>query len=237
MIVPTPKPGRTSFRRVAIAICWAIALPFVSAAPLRAVAADLVGQASVVDGDTIEVHGVRIRLHGIDAPESGQVCFADGVQWRCGQQAALALDARIAGRTVSCSERDVDRYGRVVAVCSAGGEDLNAWLVAEGWALAYRRYSLDYVDEEAAAAAARRGIWRGEFVAPWDWRQGARVEDSAVTPGNCAIKGNINREGERIYHVPGGMFYERTRIDSTRGERWFCSEGEAIAAGWRRSQQ
>lgn len=199
---------------------------------------DLIGQASVIDGDTIEIHGTRIRMHGIDAPESGQVCMADGAQWRCGQQAALALDARIDGRLVSCSERDVDRYGRIVAICSAGGEDLNAWMVAEGWALAYRNYSTDYVDEEAAAQAAGLGIWRGEFVAPWDWRRGVRLEPAAAaTNGECPIKGNFNRDDERIYHVPGGMFYERTRIDTSKGERWFCTEEEAVAAGWRRSRQ
>ena len=128
--------------------------------------------------------------------------------------------------------------GSVADPCSAGSEDLNAWMVAEGWALAYRHYSMDYVDEEAAAQAAGRGIWRGEFVAPWDWRRGARLEPTTAVPdGECLIKGNINRDGERIYHVPGGMYYEQTRINTSNGERWFCSEEEAIAAGWRRSMQ
>ena len=72
-------------------------------------------------------------------------------------------------------ERDRDRYGRVVAVCRAAGEDLNAWMVSQGWALAYRQYSRDYVGEEADARAARRGIWRGDFVEPWDWRPGERL--------------------------------------------------------------
>ena len=160
---------------VAIANLAAAILAICSSYP--AAPQEFTGIASVIDGDTIEIHGTRIRLHGIDAPEGGQVCMADNAQWRCGQQAALALDARISSRPVTCSERDVDRYGRIVAVCSSAGEDLNAWMVTEGWALAYRRYSLDYVDEEAAAATARRSMWRGEFVAPWDWRQGARVEE------------------------------------------------------------
>ena len=217
---------------------WTALLIVVVAALGSKAYADVSGQASVIDGDTIEIHDTRIRFHGIDAPESGQLCMAEGAQWRCGQQAALALDAMIGGRSVTCVERDIDRYGRVVAVCSAGGEDLNAWMVAEGWALAYRRYSTDYVDEEVAAQAAGRGIWRGEFVAPWDWRRGARLESTTVvSDGECLIKGNINRDGERIYHVPGGMYYEQTRINTANGERWFCSEEEAIAAGWRRSRQ
>src|SRR5262245_53106307 len=91
-------------------------------------AAPIVGRASVIDGDTIEIHGERIRLHGIDAPESTQPCTgADGRAWRCGQRAALALSDRIGAHTVSCDPRDRDRYGRIVAVCSAGGVVLNAW--------------------------------------------------------------------------------------------------------------
>ncbi len=121
--------------------------------------------------DTIEIHGRRIRLHGIDAPESDQLCTIGGSNYRCGQRAALALADFIGQRTVSCEQRDTDRYDRAVAVCSAGNQDLGAWLVGSGHALAYRRYSTAYVTEEAAAAAAHRGIWAGDFDAPWDWRR------------------------------------------------------------------
>lgn len=135
-----------------------------------AAAAEQNGRASVIDGDTLEIHGQRIRLFGIDAPESRQLCEADGREYRCGQQAALALADFVGQRTVRCEQRDTDRYGRVVAVCRVAGEDLSAWLVQKGWALAYRKYSLDYVDQEAAARTARAGIWRGSFVEPWIWR-------------------------------------------------------------------
>jgi len=117
--------------------------------------ADIVGQASVIDGDTIEIHDQRIRFFGIDAPESDQLCLAQGKQWRCGQQAALALHEKVAGRTVTCVERDRDRYGRTVAACRAGDEDINASLVAQGWAMAYRQYSTDYIGREAAARSAQ----------------------------------------------------------------------------------
>src|SRR5438874_5398102 len=113
----------------------------IPALPPIASAADLAGQASIIDGDTIEIHGQRIRLFGIDAPEHDQLCEAVGSQYRCGQQAALALADQIGSKTVDCAPRDVDQYGRIVAVCSAGGEDLNAWMVRQGWALAYRHYS------------------------------------------------------------------------------------------------
>lgn len=105
-------------------------------------------------------------LHGIDAPESGQICQAQGKPYRCGQQAALALADLIGSKTVRREERDHDRYGRTVAVCFVGGLDVEAWMVAQGWALAYRKYSSDYVGQEAAARAAQRGVWRGEFTAP-----------------------------------------------------------------------
>jgi endonuclease YncB( thermonuclease family) len=213
----------------------------VLAAPVAAPIASeqLVGVASVIDGDTIEIHGTRIRLYGIDAPESTQLCQRqDRTRWRCGQQAALALQDHIGRSTVTCVKRDTDRYGRVVGQCTVGGADINAWLAANGWAVAYRHYAMDYVDEEQAARAAGIGIWSGAFVMPWDWRRGQRLETTMAAPADgCRIKANINRRGERIYHIPGGRDYDRTRIDESTGERWFCTEAEARAAGWRRSSQ
>jgi len=140
-----------------------------------ATANELNGVASVIDGDTVEIRGTRIRLHGIDAPESRQLCTRpSGQSWRCGQQAALALSDRIGRRSVICVARDTDRYGRTIAVCSQDGIDLNAWMVAEGWAVAYRQYSRDYVLADTEARSAGRNIWSGTFVMPWDWRRGAR---------------------------------------------------------------
>ena len=151
--------------------------------------ADITGTATVIDGDTIEVAGERIRLHGIDAPETGQTCRAGGKVWRCGREAAFMLADRIGRSPVwhtdvnfVCEERDQDRYGRIVAVCFAGDEDINRWMVRNGWALAYRRYSTDYVDEESAASGAKAGIWAGEFVLPWEWRQGNRLAKPAAGP-------------------------------------------------------
>ena len=128
----------------------------------------------------------------------------------------------------------------MIAVCYHQDEDLNGWMVATGWAVAYRRYSNDYVDLEGEARAAKRGIWSSRFVMPWDWRRGERIQPRPAPQSRaagCDIKGNINAQGERIYHVPGGRWYDRTRIDPSQGQRWFCSEQEAKAAGWRRSRQ
>ena len=141
---------------------------------LRTPTTPLAGRASVIDGDTIEIHGQRIRLHGIDAPEAERTCTAEGKEWRCGEEATFALANETAEHWVRCEEKDRDRYRRVVAICYMGTHDLNAMMVRQGWALAYRRYSMDYVDEEAEAKEARAGLWRGEFTAPWGWRRAKR---------------------------------------------------------------
>ncbi|MDE0240642.1 MAG: thermonuclease family protein [bacterium] len=127
----------------------------------------------VIDADTVEIDGTRWRLHAIDAPETRQTCRAWGRTWDCGAAATDALMSRAA--SMSCAGSESDRYGRMIGVCSAAGEDLNAWLVAEGWALAYRQFGSDYVAEEDEARTHRRGIHRGDFVAPWDWRRGERL--------------------------------------------------------------
>lgn len=140
-------------------------------------AALLIGIASVVDGDTLEIHGRRIRIWGVDAPESRQVCQLEGKPWRCGTAAANALDAWIAGRTVSCEQVDTDRYKRVVAKCSVGADSLNEWLVREGWALDYAQYSKGaFVEHQQAAEGAKRGLWASEFEKPWEWRKIERAK-------------------------------------------------------------
>lgn len=139
-------------------------------------ASKIIGVASVVDGDTLEIHGTRIRLNGIDAPESGQICFASGQKYRCGQSAALFLNEAIGGQQVSCDPLSHDKYGRTVARCTAKNYDLGLVMVENGWALAYRKYDAVYVPQEDSAREARRGIWAGEFVEPWLWRAGQRLE-------------------------------------------------------------
>lgn len=132
----------------------------------------IAGVASVIDGDTIEIHGQRIRLHAIDAPESSQRCnTAVGEDWRCGRDAAWALSDMIGSRQVICEQKDIDRYGRMVAVCHLDDMDIARRMVAEGWAVAYRKYGRDYVSVEEDASSSRRGLWSGRFEMPWDWRK------------------------------------------------------------------
>jgi len=206
------------------------------------------GPARIVDGDTLEIAPVTIRLFGVDAFEGRQACMRNGGAWRCGDAATRKLEELVGGEAIICTERDTDRYGRTVARCTNGPVDLGAELVRAGLALAYREYSNDYVDEEEEAEAARRGAWAGSFEAPWDWRRGgsddsaessaapARTPASAENSASCRIKGNLSWQGERIYHLPGSSSYEETIIDPARGERWFCSAAEAERAGWRASR-
>ena len=135
----------------------------------------ITGVATVIDGDTIDVSGTRIRLHGIDAPEGGQLCArTNGAVWRCGDESTRAL-TRLLGRSpVRCEANGQDRYRRTIAVCFRAGVDINQWMVANGWAMAFRRYSMAYVSAEGRAQKANLGLWSGTFQMPWDWRRAKR---------------------------------------------------------------
>jgi endonuclease YncB( thermonuclease family) len=200
------------------------------------------GIARVIDGDTIEIEGTRIRLEGIDAPEGDQQCArADAGTWRCGQVATADLQ-RLVGRTpVRCDSRGTDKYGRMLAICFSGETDVNAEMVRRGLAWAFVKYSSVYVAEEAAARERGAGIWQAPTMTAWDhrasrWTQASdsRTGNSAsdAPSGNCVIKGNITNNG-RIYHMPWSPWYDKVRIETVKGERWFCDESEALAAGWR----
>ena len=134
----------------------------------------LSGKAHVSDGDTIRIGKTKIRLFGIDAPEIKQTCAVNGKVWDCGLKARQALVKAIGNWQVSCEQKDRDRYRRVVATCIAGGASLNSLMVRDGWALAYRRYSTDYEQDELVARDEKLGIWQGTFIAPWDWRRSRR---------------------------------------------------------------
>lgn len=162
---------------------------FLTALSLALAQNTVVGRASVVDGDTLEIQGVRIRLWGVDAVESSQTCLdAGGKPWPCGRRAAFALADFLGQRTVSCTRRDTDRYGRMVAVCSVGGVEVNRWLVEEGWALAYVEYGGGvYLDSQNRARAGKRGIWQGSFQPPWEYRSNPANPPTAGSPRPTSV--------------------------------------------------
>jgi endonuclease YncB( thermonuclease family) len=153
---------------------FAIALSLFAAIPSLAVSQEAVtGRASIVDGDTLEIRGVRIRLFGVDAPESAQTCHDDdGKLYRCGQKAALALSDFVGTKTVSCAPQTTNRYGRTVAVCSVSGDDLADWLVRQGLAFDWPQYSKGrYAAAQKVAERTGDGMWGGQWVVPWAYRQ------------------------------------------------------------------
>lgn len=205
---------------------------------LPAAADSIRGRAVAVDGDTLTVAGQKVRLFGVDAPEMDQTCDRNGKVWACGVMARDMLADMVAAGRLSCDVVDTDRYGRAVAVCALGDRDVGAQMVRQGGAMAYRRYSGRYVNAENAARRDGLGIWTSVMLTPEDYRHADDAPKAApeVAGGSdCVIKGNIGASGKHIYHLPGQADYAATRINTAKGERWFCSEAEARAAGFRRA--
>ena len=202
---------------------------------------DFAGRVRVIDADTWDVGRERVRLFGIDAPEMDQTCTdSQGQRWACGVWVSEQVRQRFGGQDVRCERLNKDRYGRTVARCFVDGKDVARAIVAEGLAFAYRRYSTDYVLDEKGAAVNARGLHSSQVQSPAAYRA---ARTSAVAPvqnrsgADCPIKGNISSKGVYIYHVPGQRDYGRTRVNTAKGERWFCSETEARSAGWRRARR
>jgi endonuclease YncB( thermonuclease family) len=191
------------------------------------------GPARVLDGDTLHVGDTRVRLEGIDAPETAQICrTAAGEDWACGHAATRAMQAMVEGRQVTCRNLGLEKYGRTLATCYIDGLDINAQMVKLGLAWAFVRYSNGYVAEEANARVAKLGIWQGAATPAWEFRAQAWTAHVEEAPNGCAIKGNITASGH-IYHMPWSPWYDKVRINGHAGKRWFCTEAEAVAAGWR----
>jgi len=228
--------------------------------PAIAQAADITGPAKVREGDQIQIGASKIRLGGIDAPAVDQLCLNNsGERWTCGAAARDELIKHTDGKDWTCHVRQAaDRRGRVVARCEVDGEDIQKWMVKNGWALSYVRVSHDYDADEAAAREAKAGMWQGAFIAPWDWRvrnKKTTILGAAKAPPNahaillasasgsvapspdCTIKGNVNGSGECIYHKPTSRWYAQIKMQISKGTRWFCSAEEAEAAGCRETRR
>ncbi|MCA1385603.1 MULTISPECIES: thermonuclease family protein [unclassified Bradyrhizobium] len=219
-------------------------------------AAKLSGPPRILDGNTIELEKTTLRLSGIDAPETDQICLdAHGRKWACGVAARDELIKHSNGRTWDCHTTGVDEYGRSRGRCFIEGEDVNAWMVRSGWALSSPSANT-YVIYEVVASKAYAGLWSGAFIAPWDWRRrnkGTIIIGASSVPidaqelllgsallsdppsSECLIKGTVGHNGERLYHLPGQFGYEQIDMTKKPGERWLCSESEAEATGWRKA--
>ena len=210
----------------------------------------------IVDADTIWAGTKKVRLSGIDAPETDQVCLdAAGKTWDCGIEARNKLRAHTGTQAWTCELKGRDLYKRALGNCNVAGEDVSRWLVRNGWALAFRKYSTVYVADEQYAQQHKLGLWSGAFIAPWDWRH--RNPDTVILGSSsvpvdaqrsllpvvaqppspdCTIEGNLKAANQCIYHLPGGKFYNRLSMDRISDRRWFCSAAEAEAAGCRKSK-
>ncbi|MCW1381825.1 thermonuclease family protein [Novosphingobium sp. KCTC 2891] len=214
-----------------------------AAAPVAAQA--ISGPATVVDGGSLELTGTHIRLFGIDAPETAQVCERGGQAWSCGADAAKMLGRLVQAGPVDCVGVEQRAGGRLVARCRVGGVDLAAALVTAGLAVVLPAGQADYADAEQRSRKYAQGLWGAKFDLPADWRVAHPREvlapEVVVAPApravkprvfrdarGCAIKGNRSWRGEWIYHLPGTKFYE-----GTRAEEFFCTEAQAQAAGYR----
>jgi endonuclease YncB( thermonuclease family) len=233
---------------------------------LACLLATVSGQAAsvdIVDGDTIKLDGTTYRLDGIDAPERDQTCLDEkGAVWPCGIEAASRLAELIAKGAVTCEDKGPDPVypKRRIGICSVDGASVNQTLVLEGWAISFEPYARGRFDQEQANARDnRRGIWKGCFAAPRDFRRWNKrtakllgptcptvgndtaelnklFPDDPAMPTGCPIKGKVAVRalltGHRgIYHLEGCRSYRTLKNPN----RWFCSQEEAQAAGFRKA--
>lgn len=186
----------------------------------------------VIDGDTFKINGKTIRIEGIDAPEIGQRCRDFSGSWQCGDAASNTLKQIVSQGRVTCKVHFKDDYGRNIATCANRKGDIGKQMVLAGMAWAFVKYSDAYIAEERTARSNGIGIWQASTEPAWEFRSRKWASASNQSPNGCPIKGNISQNG-KIYHPPWSPWYSRTRINTSKGERWFCSEAEAIRAGWR----
>ncbi len=202
--------------------------------PLVGGAKPLQGRAEALSGDLLRVAGTTVRLAGIEAPERQQTCGAGGRRYQCGAAAQAALGRLVNGRALSCTLSGTDPAGRPLATCMRGGTlDVNGELVRQGHAFAASGLFGSYSGLEREARTAKAGMWAGgEAERPAEFRAKVWEEAKRRAPDGCPIKGLVTGR-ERVYVLPWSPDYERGRIQKARGERWFCSEQEALAAGWK----
>ena len=201
-------------------------LPFRSAKAIE-------GRASVLGADTLRVGTTVIKLADIEAPEKDQRCLRAGNRrWRCGEAALAALGRLANGRTLKCDVRGTDTSGVATAICFDKETDINAALVKGGHVFALTGLMSRYGSLEAEARNAKSGLWAGEAERPAVYRARMWEEAKKRAPDGCPIKGHVTGSS-RGYVMPWAADYDRVRVNTQRGGRWFCSEEDAVAAGWK----
>lgn len=188
----------------------------------------------VTDGDTLTVlvgkQQIKVRLVEIDAPEGGQAF---------GNRSKQSLSEICFGKTAVLIDKGTDRFERMLARVECDRVDANEEQVRRGMAWVYDQYVTDHglYAIQDNAKSKKLGLWTDpKPTPPWEWRHSAertKAPPPKSLAGGCRIKGNINSRGDRIYHLPGQKYYGSTQINESSGERWFCSEADARAAGWR----
>lgn len=195
------------------------------------------GRASVVNGDVLRVNGRFIKLAGIEAPAQNQRCLNEaGRSWNCSSSARAALERIVRRRTVTCTPTGNESDGQTVASCTADEADIAEALVRNGHVFAASGFFATYGSVEAEARTSKAGLWQGEIKRPEDWRKDVWEDAKRSAPDGCPIKGRV-RASERVYSMPWSDGYDSSRVRTERGDRWFCSEEEAHAAGFRSSDR
>ena len=220
---------------------------------------EFAGMPRVIDGDTVQFGEVRVRMEGIDAPQTDQLCLdGAGARWNCGVTARQQLKALAGKKSWRCEVVRKSPFGRLVANCRADGQDIALQMIRNGWAMVSATAPATYLAAQQYASETGAGLWAGAFIAPLDWRQHnwhaklygrlsvqQQTSDALLTSAfgpvppspDCAIKGNVNTSGKCIFHTPGGRWYKRITMEAKRGDRWFCSPVEAIASGCRETRR
>jgi len=193
---------------------------------------EITGPAWVHEGDLISIRGQTIRLWGIDAPERDQTCVRQGRVWRCGHVAAVYLRKFVGGNSVTCRPVARDKDNVVQARCRMKGLDLAADMATRGYALVPPDGPRHYWPNRNEGRTRGAGLWSGLYVTPWEWRAGKRLNEWISDNRGCSIKGDIETDGARVFHLPSDRSFESVRIQTGKGERWFCSQEEALDAGW-----
>ena len=226
-------PGQSTGQQASVSPADAAA-PVV---PVAALETSVSGRATAVTGSLLRVNGTLVELTGIEAPGPKHPCLkANGRRWSCATSAANALQRLVRGETVSCEISGRTDAGRAAGSCKIADRDIAGELVRNGHVFAADGMFNAYAGDEEKAQAAKLGLWQGETVRPKEWRERAWEEAKRTAPDGCPIKGFVRAAG-RIYSMPWSADYASGKVREVKGERWFCSEDDARAAGFKLSSR